>query len=297
LGDRPVKLEDGILLPKYRLPTEAEWEFAALGLIGNLDPDSENINSRRVYPWDGHYVRRNEDQWQGAIQANFVRSKGDYMGVSGALNDGADVTARVDDFWPNDYGLYHMAGNVSEWVMDVYRPTTGEVSSDFMPFRGNVYTTQLLRPDGLHDKPVQAQDNLYDVYGMKEYVNEFARAKYLSLVGGKDGKKISTSNLEYNDPSYISNYMDEDNKYINFLMASEKTQMKLNGVELLVVDEKLTLNKDKVDEIVKDWEWELPTSNVTVVSGGKPNNDDAVLQFTAKGDYEVKMTQKKWLSV
>ena len=55
------------------------------------------------------------------------------MGVSGALNDGADVTARVDDFWPNDYGLYHMAGNVSEWVMDVYRPTSNEVTDDFMP--------------------------------------------------------------------------------------------------------------------------------------------------------------------
>ena len=98
LKDRPVKLEDGILLPKYRLPSEAEWEFAALGLIGNLDPNSENIDSRRIYPWDGHYVRRKEDQWAGAIQANFVRGKGDYMGVAGALNGGADVTARVDDF-------------------------------------------------------------------------------------------------------------------------------------------------------------------------------------------------------
>ena len=105
--------------------------------------------------------------------------------------------------------------------MDVYRPTSSKVTEEFMPFRGNVYTTQLLRPDGLHDRPVQAQDNLYDVYGMKEYVNEFARAKYLSLVGGVPGKKMSASKKDYNDPSYISNYMDEDNKYINFKMNSE----------------------------------------------------------------------------
>ena len=79
-------MEDGILLPSYRLPTEAEWEFAAMGLIGNLDPNSENINDRRIYPWDGHYVRQEEEQFAGAIQANFMRAQGDMMGVAGIKN-------------------------------------------------------------------------------------------------------------------------------------------------------------------------------------------------------------------
>jgi gliding motility-associated lipoprotein GldJ len=193
LGTRAVRMEDGILLPNYRLPTEAEWEFAALGLIGNLDEGSENINDRRIYPWDGHYVRQEEEQFAGAIQANFVRGKGDMMGVSGNLNDGSDITARVDDYWPNDFGLYNMAGNVSEWVMDVYRPMTSEVSEEFMPFRGNKYQTQLLVPNGLYDRPVKANENIYDVHGMKEFVNEFARVKYLAYANKKYGQTAGTN--------------------------------------------------------------------------------------------------------
>jgi gliding motility-associated lipoprotein GldJ len=196
-GKRLVRMEDGILLPKYRLPTEAEWEYAATGLLGNLDPNSENIDERRIYPWDGHYVRYDEEQFQGTIQANFVRGTGDHMGIAGALNDGADATTNVDAYWPNDFGLYNMAGNVSEWVMDTYRPTTSDLAEGFMPFRGNMYQTKLMVPDGLHDKYVKSKDNIYDVYGMKEFVNEYARVLYLSNTqNGMNPKESYSSKMD-----------------------------------------------------------------------------------------------------
>jgi formylglycine-generating enzyme len=145
-GSRNVKMEDGILLPRYRLPTEAEWEYAAYGLIGNTM--AEMVVERKLYPWNGHGVRNSNNKYLGDILANYKRGAGDNMGVAGRLNDNADITAPVYSYWPNDYGLYNMAGNVSEWVMDVYRPLSPDDKSDFRPFRGNVYKTQVRDAEG-----------------------------------------------------------------------------------------------------------------------------------------------------
>ena len=173
---RNIRMEDGILLPRYRLPTEAEWEYAAYGLIGNSV--DERVVERRIYPWNGHWVRYDSRKKGGAFygdfRGNFMRGRGDYMGVAGSLNDNADVTAPVFSYWPNDYGLYNMAGNVSEWVMDVYRPLSPEDDDDFRPFRGNVFKTKVLNSDGAvedkHDLVV------YDVEGIKYYLTEFQKA-------------------------------------------------------------------------------------------------------------------------
>ena len=144
--ERQVRKSDGILYPYYRLPTEAEWEFAALGMIGNTY--DERVTEHKSYPWAGQSLRSANKKYYGQFLANFKRTRGDAMGVAGNLNDGWDYTCPVKWYFPNDYGLYNMAGNVSEWCMDIFRKTVGQMRADDLdPYRGNVYLTPRLDED------------------------------------------------------------------------------------------------------------------------------------------------------
>lgn len=207
LGERIVRMEDGILLPRYRLPTEAEWEYASYGLIGNTY--DERIVERRIYPWNGHWVRNPEDKFQGEILANFVRGRGDYMGVAGKLNDNADVTAPVQSYWPNDYGLYNMAGNVSEWVMDVYRPLSHEDFDEFRPFRGNKFKTKVLNSEGQIEE--KGTTPMYDYYGMFEFLYDFRKVReegtWLTV---SDRQRISEDSLIFEIQSYVARAIEYD---------------------------------------------------------------------------------------
>ena len=154
-----VQRKDGLLLPSYRLPTEAEWEYAALGLVGLR---SYNVyRGRKKYPWDGQYTRSGARKTRGDQLANFKQGSGDYGGIAGWSDDGADITAEVKSYEPNDYGLYDMAGNVAEWVADVYRPIVDDEFNDFNYYRGNVYTKNYIDADG-KVKIVTADSIIFD---------------------------------------------------------------------------------------------------------------------------------------
>ena len=90
------------------------------------------------------------------------------MGMGGKLNDQATITNRVDAYWPNDFGLYNMAGNVNEWVMDVYRPLTSEVEEEYNSFRGNEYKAPILNENTQEGKKVLVP--VIDSLGRVKYV-------------------------------------------------------------------------------------------------------------------------------
>lgn len=160
-GSGRIPLESGVVLPNYRLPSEAEWEYAAQALIGNQWLD-ENQTHKRLYPWDGHALRNPYGNEMGMFLANFKRGRGDYAGIAGHLNDGAMITDYIYNYPPNDFGLYNMAGNVNEWVYDVYRPTSFQVIDDLNPLRRNGYLDE---EDGFDTEGFQSLiDNKSRVY-------------------------------------------------------------------------------------------------------------------------------------
>jgi gliding motility-associated lipoprotein GldJ len=218
--ERRTNFEDGLLLPAYRLPTEAEWEFAAYALRGNTF--EERIYERRIYPWDGHNVRNSAKKSRGEMMANFVRGRGDMMGVAGSLNDNGSITTDVKSYWPNDYGLYCMAGNVNEWVQDVYRPLTSDDVDGFNPFRGNVFTDLERDANG----QIVGKDKLgrlkIDTVQDKDVANRYNYQKgdYRNYRDGDLPSSIVAGNLwttEDNKKGSVRMYVQEEGDYFTLI--------------------------------------------------------------------------------
>lgn len=139
-------IEEGLLLPKYRLPTETEWEYAALGL--DELRSGNNYRGKKKFPWDGEYTRSQKKKTLGDQLANYKLGKGDYGGIAGWSETGSGITSSVRSYPPNSFGLYGMAGNVAEWVADVYRPIIDDEANDFNYYRGNLYSKPLIDEEG-----------------------------------------------------------------------------------------------------------------------------------------------------
>ena len=173
---RHVRMEDGILLPRYRLPTEAEWEYAATASIGTMEKNM--IKGRRVYPWQGITPVKQKKNTDVRYLANYKHSTGNYAGIARASTDRADITAAVRSYPANEYGLYDMAGNVAEWVADVYRPRIDEKGNDFNYYRGNVYMKPTLDDNGKAIK-INASEIPYDTLSSGKIVPRHIPGEFL----------------------------------------------------------------------------------------------------------------------
>ncbi len=228
---RPVRIEDGILKQKYRLPSEAEWEYAALSLIGNTE--FENIDNNKIYPWNGLGVRSAKQKTRGLILANFKRGLGDNMGVGGYLNDKAEITAPVRSYPPNDFGLYQMAGNVNEWVQDTYRQTSFEEFEDFNPFRGNEYKDKRMADvnKGTYAKDKYGKPILDPAKSNKKLTYEQMVANQQATAnGGNGGNGATTANPTTPDASGAKPYNPD------FRGAADSVNNSLYGTTTLVND-------------------------------------------------------------
>ena len=288
---RKIRIEDGIFTSPYRLPTEAEWEYAAVAGY-NTTVNLDGAQHGKFYPWrsfDADYHQANgsksgrnslrqpydgnkfnvkrqqygklrgqndyaarinsitdgaaeedtygshsyiqydnymmtptyrdisfEEMRTGQFLANFRHGRGDYAGVSPVNNDLGTMTMPVGSFPPNDWGLYDMAGNVNEWVMDVYRPLTPLVSNDLNPFRGNLFKEVARDQDGyprtLEDLDTDEQAKALGLMAENgEYIfpaNPGTLVMINEQIDGDDDPIDNKEGAEYeNDPRY--NWNDE----------------------------------------------------------------------------------------
>ena len=246
-----ARRESGIISPDYRLPTEAEWEYSALGMS---ELRSFNVyRGRKKYPWDGQYTRSGKRKTKGDQLANFKQGKGDYGGIAGWSDDGADITAQVMSYEPNDYGLYDMAGNVAEWVADVYRPMVDDEFSDFNYYRGNVYTKNAINEDGTV-KVVTPDEIVYDTLSNGQVVARNLPGEILQVAVDEDETYLRTNF----DRSDNRNFRDGDTRssrsYATDFDEEEGDNAEATMTRKMYNSPKHNIQRDSTGKVLKEYD-------------------------------------------
>ena len=257
----------GLILPEYRLPTEAEWEYAATALVGNRE---YNIyKGQKKYPWKGQYTRSSKRQSKGDQLANFKQGKGDYGGIAGWSDDGADITNEVKRYAPNDFGLYDMAGNVAEWVQDVYRPMVDDEANDFNYFRGNVYTKNKIGDDGVVE--LVTSDNIaYDTLSNGKIMARNFPGQIAQVPVDENETYLRTQFSKSDN----KNYRDGDRQSTRFYKFNDSEEGESGGDEKRMYEApKHSITADSLGKMIKKFDTSekrttLVDDNVRVYKGG-----------------------------
>lgn len=248
----------GILLPEYRLPTESEWEYAAAADVGQRE---YNIyKGQKKYPWSGAYTRSGKRSNKGFQLANFKQGNGDYGGIAGWSDDGADITNAVKQYPANDFGLYDMAGNVAEWVADVYRPIVDVETNDFNYFRGNVYTKNKIGKDG-KIQIITINDIVYDTLSNGKLV-----PKYLPGEIAQEAVDINETYLRQNfSTSDNINYRDGDRQSSKFYkFGSDSNDGKISEKETMYNAPKQNISIDSLGNM--DRKYDKSAKRTTMIN-------------------------------
>ncbi|MCK0125204.1 gliding motility lipoprotein GldJ [Gelidibacter sp. F2691] len=261
-----AKRESGVVSPEYRLPSEAEWEYAALGLSELRNYNA--IRGRKKYPWSGQYTRSGKRKSRGDQLANFKQGKGDYGGIAGWSDDGADITNAVKSYAPNDFGIYDMAGNVAEWVADVYRPIVDDEFNDFNYYRGNVYTKNAINEDGTV-KVLTTQDIVYDTLSNGQIVPRNLPGEILQVPITKDDTYLRT-NFDISDNR---NFRDGDKRSSRYYSDNFDEGEAGAGTKQMYNSPTHKVEADSTGQIIRSFDksndrTSLVNDNVRVYKGG-----------------------------
>lgn len=267
-----VQRKDGLLMPAYRLPTETEWEYAALGLVG-----LRNYNvyrGKKKYPWDGQYTRSGKRRSRGDQLANFKQGDGDYGGIAGWSDDGADITAEVMSYEPNDFGLYDMAGNVAEWVADVYRPIVDDEFNDFNYYRGNVYTKNAIDENG-KVKIIREDSIVYDTLSNGRIIARTLPGEILEVPVDENETYLRTNFSESDN----RDYRDGDKKSTRYYQSFGSEEENLDDSKRMYNSPKHRVFADSIGEMEREYDQSskrtsLINNEVRVYKGGSWRDRD-----------------------
>ena len=234
------------MVQKFRLPTEVEWEFAALGMQKNREYNNYLGKTPQIEELRGKKGRN-----QGIFLENFKQGAGDYSGPAGWQNDGSARTADVKHYPSNDLGIYGMFGNVAEWTADVYRPIIDAEYSDNNYFRGNAPQRVVKNGDGSYQRVEEGTikyDTLAD--GRLLYRNlpgQYQRETIADYSNYRDGDRQSSLNFRGGTDSANASYNMYNAPRKNFYVDG-------NGKVIMEKD-----NKSRTSSI---------TNDIRVVKGG-----------------------------